>query len=74
MKILTGKDKLIYERLVSIANDYSGFLQQLSNTPDKIGMDYKEIKVTRYQLDSMLGEVRATLKGYNDYWLKRKLG
>ena len=67
MKILTGKDKLIYERLLLITHTSMGFLNQLSNYPEKLGCDYKEVKITRHQLDSMKSDIRSTLEGYNDH-------
>jgi len=70
MKILTGKDKLMYERLHSVVTDYYGFLKYLQSFPDDLERDCKTIKITRRNLQHQLSQITSTLDGYNDYLLK----
>ena len=69
MRILTGKDKLLFERYESIVSDYGQVLSQLKAHHNG---DNNTVKITRQLIDSLIVDLKTNIKGINDYLLTIK--
>ena len=69
MRILTGGDKKAFDRLGYIANEYKYFLDQLENHRDLDGKI--RFVCTPNFIKSKKEEIYSTLKGFNDFYLKK---
>lgn len=69
MRILTGKDKLLFERYESIASTYNQLLYQLKIQHNG---ENNTVKITRHLIDSLIVDLKTNIKGINDYLLTIK--
>ena len=69
MKILTGKDKLAFQRLETATDRAMCYLKSIRGHHDKLNPYLIQYKCTIYEIDRQIQDLNSMLKGYQDYLL-----